>query len=76
MREYANNVIKSSAPNNNEIINKCRWVSDIFFCRGKEERCTNVNSIGPFEKACSGWMRRQENLGSGYKNRLILKNKK
>lgn len=37
-----------------------------FFCGSKEERCTNAYSIGPFEGACSGRMRRHETLGSKY----------
>lgn len=36
MREYANNVIRSSASNNNEMINKCHWVSEEFFLEAKE----------------------------------------
>lgn len=31
MREYANNAMKSLTPNHNKIINKCRWVSEVFF---------------------------------------------
>lgn len=47
----------------------------IFFGGSKEERCKNADSIGPCEGVCSGRMRRNEALGSEYKNGLILRTK-